>query len=147
MLCTTPAVSVLFLIAYSSWKLWIFSVFVKFFSTHITSPVHDWIKPCVSHCAGITTQIVVQHNYHNCAISSVLHWCWGCSYSTHPCNYDCIPTCRWYNTPVVIKTTHAWTSTALATHTWSYILVTTLRTMSGHGPKSRMDLDLRYKNE
>jgi len=46
----------------------------------VTSSVLDWFKPRGSHCAGITTQTVVQHNYHNCyyiMIMSVLCWCWG----------------------------------------------------------------------
>jgi len=113
-------------------------------TTCVTLPVQGWFKLCVSHCVGIATQTVVQHNYRNCyykATMNVVCWCRGCSNSTCPCNHDCIPTCHWYNTLVVIKTTHVWTITALATDAWSYVLVTTLRTTSGRGPKPCLDLD------
>jgi len=38
---------------------------------HVTSPVQDWFKPLVSHCEGITTQTVVQHNYHNTIVTTI----------------------------------------------------------------------------
>jgi len=71
-------------------------------------------------------------------------WLFNSSYRTHPCNYDCVPTCDWlidtYNTPVVIKSTHAWTFN----YSCVIVLVTTLRTTSGHGPKPSMDLDFTH---
>jgi len=74
----------------------------------VTSPVQGWFKP-VSHCTDISTQTVVQHNYLNCyyiAITNVFFVDVEVVAKTCPCNYDCILTRHWYNTPVVIKTTH-----------------------------------------